>query len=756
MKEFCFTVALVAAFLADRAPAGVPRPPAEVRRIKVLPDKAPDCSSLRSIVETVTRGCATNDEKAIALYNFLNLALYHRQYPSEPGGISALKLINSYGWGLCGGEHTVEAALWKTLGWKWRYIGWSEPGHTTVEAEYDGRWHYVDVFLRFYAWMPDPTSSGGRTIASQADIKATPDLITEGFFFDPARKVCYPKDNRFEVIGEKANWTAPAFLVCGDDIPGIISGVNHSNNCGSPEGWGGITFNDPAYSAEVHLAPGFSLTVLWDPIDGAHWYSGRKESPSHTCGDKDFRNCPAIGPILEPYRTAAHDRRTFSSGRLEFAPDLSSDACLGSFAMSENVKVQGGALVPADASRPASVTMLLASPYVMSRARGRADGADLVELSVDEGKTYAKIDLGNFDDAVGGKYAALVRIVFGKALRDLSVETIVQVNSCILPYLSPGRNKVSVSVEDPAQLRDGRLSVTYAYRLGRRIRSYEQLAEEDKEIARAHNASWDDTVTVVQKEFTAKDLPATFEIDVPTPAGAYPVYPRMVSVRREMLGPGARSAPLPAGAAAPVMRPGDELKTLPNPFAMGAGKPPPRVVRPTQMSSVTLKYGQVVSVGGEVAEREMLRWPKMRDEKVVARVLLVSGDLTNLPAPREIAAARLLVPVTSGHDKAPGQLGAVLLKEPFEKGKAYDFKNLGDPVGLVVIPKQAAGEPEYKPAKKLAIDVTRAIKAVASGESTFHGFGLRIVPNRSVDDGWTVRADIRPEDAIVLEIEVYS
>jgi len=756
MTKLHFTVALLAILRVDRAPAGEPRPPAEVRRVRVLPDKAPDCTSLQAIVDTVTRGCATNDEKAVALYNFLNLALYHRQYPSEPGGISALKLINSYGWGLCGGEHTVEAALWKALGWKWRYIGWSDPGHTTVEAEYDGRWHYVDVFLRFYAWAPDPSASGGRTIASQADIKANPALITEGFFLDPARKVCYPKDNRFEVIGEKANWTAPAFLVCGDDIPGIVQGVNHSSNCGSPEGWGGITFDDPVYSAEVHLSPGFSLTLLWDPIEGTHWYSGRKESPSHTCGDKDFRNCPAIGPILEPYRSPTHDRRTFASGRLEFSPDLSSDACLGSFATSENVKVTGGALLPADASRPASVTISLASPYVMSRAKGHADGADLAELSTDGGETFEKIDLGNFDDAVGGKYSALLKVVFGRPLKDLSVETTVQVNPCILPYLSPGRNRVSVSVADPAQLRDSRLAVTYAYRLGRRTRSYEQLAEEDKEIARAHNASWDDAVTVVQKVFTAKDLPATFEVDVPTPARAYPVYPRMVFVRREILGPAARPMSLPANSVAPTMKPGDEPKTLPSPFAMGTGKPPPRISRPTRTSSITLSHGQVVSITGEVARKEILRWPKVRDEKVVARVLLVSGDLKDLPAPRDIASARLLVPVTSGHVNAPGQLGVVLLKEPFENGKAYDFKYLGDPVGLVVIPKQPADVPEYKPAKKFAIDVTRAIKALASGEARFQGFGLRIVPNRSVDDGWTVRADIPPEDPIVLEIEVYS
>ena len=69
-----------------------------VRGIKVLPDKAPDCSSLKTIAESVTRGCKTNDEKAIAIYNFMRLSHYHRAYPSEPGGVPVLKEINTYGW----------------------------------------------------------------------------------------------------------------------------------------------------------------------------------------------------------------------------------------------------------------------------------------------------------------------------------------------------------------------------------------------------------------------------------------------------------------------------------------------------------------------------------------------------------------------------------------------------------------------------------------------------------------------------------
>ena len=65
-----------------------------------------------------------------------------------------------------------ESALWRKLGWEWRFVGWN--GHTTVEAKYDGRWHYLDVFLKFYAWMPDPNAPGGRTIAGEDDLTRTP------------------------------------------------------------------------------------------------------------------------------------------------------------------------------------------------------------------------------------------------------------------------------------------------------------------------------------------------------------------------------------------------------------------------------------------------------------------------------------------------------------------------------------------------------------------------------------------------------
>ena len=38
----------------------------------------------------------------------------------------------------------------------------------------------------------------------------------------------------------------------------------------------------------------------------------------------------------------------------------------------------------------------------------------------------------------------------------------------------------------------------------------------------------------------------------------------------------------------------------------------------------------------------------------------------------------------------------------------------------------------------------------------FNGLALRIVPDRGIDDGWTVRCDISPTDKLYLEIEQYT
>lgn len=725
-----------------------------VSGIKVLPDKAPDCSSLKAIVDSVTRGCKTNDEKAIAIYNFMRLTHYHRAYPSEPGGIPVLKEINCYGWSLCGGLHAEQSALWHALGWKWRFVGW--PGHTTVEAYYDGSWHYLDVFLKFYAWMPAPNQPGGRTIAGQDDLAANPrELLLDAFVLDQSRHVMYAKGNAFELIGGKANWQAPAFLVCGDDIPGIIDGVRHKNRVGPEPGWAGMNHATGGYSADVNLGPGFALTNSWDKADGAWYWAGSKVAPCHTCGDKEIRNSPEKGPIAEPYLGPGWDCESYANGQIDFTPDLSHRQGLQSFASVDNVTPTDDGLVPTKAGQPASVTVLLRSPYIMTQAKGTADRIENFEISVDRGKTWTAADLNDFGAKVGGQVEALARITFKNRLRNLRLQATVQNNPFSLPFLSPGKNTITVSVADPASLGDNKLVVTYAYRVGSRRKSYEQLWLEGKEIARGHDASWDATATVVQKTFTARDLPALFEIDVPTPRALHPVYPRMLFVRREVLAPSQQPLPLPDKAQPPRTNPDDELKTLPNPLLTGT-QPPPADARPVKTTIFPLAPGQFVSKSGQVPGSDFLKWPKTEQEQVDSLVYLIGGDLMNLPTLKNLTAARLVFPVTRSHPKAPTKVGAVPLRAAFTKDQPFDFGKFGDLLGTVNVPPLADDAASWSPPKEFKLDVTRHIRSVLIGESKFHGFGLRVVPDRGVDDGWTVRVHLPNQPVVQLEVDSYE
>ena len=297
--------------------------------------------------------------------------------------------------------------------------------------------------------------------------------------------------------------------------------------------------------------------------------------------------------------------------------------------------------------------------------------------------------------------------------------------------------------------------MTYAYCLGSRRVPYEDLCDQGAELARAHRASWSDTPTAVQKVFAASDLPATFDIPVPTPKGKHPVYPRMLFLRREVLAPGQAPMPLPKGALAAKVGKDEQLTTLPTPFLMGIAKPPKRVVRAIVTRTLPLTLSHVVWRDKDGKTRDQV-WKdhhiKTRPRSVEAWVMLVGGTLKDLPAPRDVAAARLCIPVTNAIPQAPTMIGAALLKTPFEPMRPYDLKHLGEASGTAVVPKY----PKPAPPKYYKLDVTRIVKRVAAGEVTFHGLALQTVPNRGVDDGWTTRIDVSRDKPTCIELDVYQ
>jgi hypothetical protein len=720
-----------------------------VTRIRVVNDRAPDCSSLESIVRTVTRGCKTDDQRAIALYNFCRYDHYHHAYPSEQGGISALKLINVYGWGLCGGQHTVLAALWEAAGYPWRYRGWSNPGHTTVEVFYGDRWHYLDTFLKFYTWTDAPQFPGGRTIASQEDIRANPALVADAFCFDGARKVCYHGDNRFDYVGDDVNWTAPAFMVCGDTLEGVLLGVRNSRDSGSPRGWGGIRFDDAQYSTDVDLRPGYALTLDWNRVDDAFYFRGRSQGPHHTCGDKDYRNCPSIGPLLEPYHGQRPDR-SWSNGRLVFRPDLRTAAALSGFSETENVVWKEGTLRPDDETRTAVVVAEMASPYVIAKAVCKIDCGDATIQWAAEGDRWSQIDPGDFSSEVAGLYSYRLRVTFTQPMSMFEIANVVQHNQESLPYLAPGANRITVTASEPKQLGDNRLVVTYAYCLGSREKTPIEMFEGDAEVARGHYATWSETPVVVQKTFDT--LPATFDIPVPTPRGRQPVYPRMVFLRREVLAPGQSALPVPQVPSTPRVADDQYLADVPNPWRIGTGGPRTRDDRPTNRVVHAPKRLSYVSKQGEVFEHQFIKW--LKDDSN-AWILLADFELVDLPSARSLAAAKLILYVEEAHNEAAMQAAAVPLNAPFEVDRPFDFDQLGQVVGTTIVARGNGPGAPFVPARRYEIDVTRLLRSWSRGVPQ-HGLAVRIVPNRRVDDGWTVRFTPKRETPLELEILTFA
>ena len=68
--------------LAAIALVGVSAVQAETLSIKVTTDRAIDCSSTRSIVDDVCAGLTTDQEKAVALLDFVRRLMFH--YPNRP------------------------------------------------------------------------------------------------------------------------------------------------------------------------------------------------------------------------------------------------------------------------------------------------------------------------------------------------------------------------------------------------------------------------------------------------------------------------------------------------------------------------------------------------------------------------------------------------------------------------------------------------------------------------------------------------
>jgi hypothetical protein len=355
----------------------------------------------------------------------------------EPGGevLDPLKLLNSYGFGLCYQVAPLLASVWKAGGFEDARV-WFLNGHTVAEVWYEGAYHHYDSDLMGYPTLGNGPAKSS-TVASVRQLERDKTILLGKLLdprhADPARidPPYYPGDIQEAALGDIAELfsTAPDNRLFAFER--------------SPQG----------HSMDFVLRPGERLVRYYRPERDDLFYL-----PFKNTGEtwEEFpRDVPQYKIFTRDGPHSQRDARRWATGRLEYRP-------------------------PSVA--PAGGTWSVQSPWVIIDAAFDFDleaptaaSAVTVETSADGGRTWVQTgrlqgprsgrwsaepavlarSANGRRNAVAGAYAYLLRATAagGARLQGVTIATRFQHNPRTLPELGPGRNPI-VYAAGPNTLRE--------------------------------------------------------------------------------------------------------------------------------------------------------------------------------------------------------------------------------------------------------------------------------------------------------------
>jgi len=521
---------------------------AEVRNVRVLTDGSVDCSSPEAVAAATLKG-KTDEEKILNFWNWYRRTMWHyHEWPERRDfGVSIL----SQGCTLCGSHAALQMLVLKAGGYKTRPCYVAGGGHTFIEVFFDEKWHALDAMTAFYIY----SRGEPRYILGLLEMQADPTLVSKAIEEKRVPDVFFACAREPEIVKKKTlPWShyhpVPKMVEyyaegCkpGEDAKPAEGGkpAEDAKPAAGRVGKEGETLGGSYTPGKMNLnlKPGESVERVWDFEKGKYperWaYPQNAEvGPYHRCGHNDEFdkvNFPYWEPYLkENLLEVKRCYRYFTNGRYDRR--LPAAELLAAADKKQGIKLDGGQLVPEGA---AAVTLELpaAFPYVICDADvklvySRTEGAGELELFALEKEGPRKVwsagktgdaeetaTLGRFDEKKLGLHGYRLRLSVGAGcrLKAAAVSTVFMHNMFAGPYLVPGKNKVTVTVEDPKALDGQQLKLTYKF---------------------ADGDGWKDEHAV---EKLVDKSPLEFEIEVKGPK-----HPRMRSVRLELAG----GAPAPA------------------------------------------------------------------------------------------------------------------------------------------------------------------------------------------------------------------
>ena len=128
-----------------------------------------DWHDAKSLVDEITRGCSTDEEKALAVWWWVRYKTYQRS-PNDESALHPVRALNGYGYGICGHVAAWLKCLWTAAGLNARVQElW---GHTVSEVYYNTAWHMFDGNAKVFYLDRD-----NKTIASLSTLQHDKGLI---------------------------------------------------------------------------------------------------------------------------------------------------------------------------------------------------------------------------------------------------------------------------------------------------------------------------------------------------------------------------------------------------------------------------------------------------------------------------------------------------------------------------------------------------------------------------------------------------
>jgi hypothetical protein len=385
-------VALVGALFAA-APAH-----AGVYNLKVVTDANPDYTDLDSLVHSATSQWKTDQEKMWALFYWNHIARRQTNPMSLHGKAETdpIRQFNDYGFTMCSTISGINCMIWQHMGYKVKYYDIAV--HTVPEVFYDNAWHHYDNSLSVIYTLCD-----GKTIAGVEDVGKTLGCAASGGKEEPGHIALYHAVNGTSVDGflEGAD-TNRDLRHLGEDTfkPEYLKYRFYTND------------GERGHRYILNLRDGESYTRSFTRLD-------KKE------GSKEFSSDPA-------YFTPNGKTKDGKPNDPESA--------------NPRYKIRGNGVRTYTPAPAADGIYKVEGANVITSMTIKADSASKVEISTNNGMTWSGAEVGKkLIDEVNGAYEVLVKAPDAK---NISFETITQVNSKTLPKLNIGKNTVYVGAGD--------------------------------------------------------------------------------------------------------------------------------------------------------------------------------------------------------------------------------------------------------------------------------------------------------------------